>query len=58
MFRYLLEAEDNLGIMTVIDRWGAVLLVRYSPHQEKELREYLQLMQKTVDFEIFSYSFD
>ncbi len=52
LFRYLLEAQDNLGIMTVADRWGAVLLVRYSPHQEKEMLEFLQGMQDTVQFTI------
>ena len=52
MFRYLLEAEDNLGIMTVVDRWGAVLLVRFSPHQERELREWLAGMMEAVPFTI------
>lgn len=54
MFRYLLEAEDNLGLMTVVDRWGAVLQVRFSPHQEREVREYLTGMQESVPFTILS----
>lgn len=52
MFRFLLEAEDNLGLMTVVDRWGAVLMLRFSPHQERELREFLLGMQETVDFTV------
>jgi hypothetical protein len=52
LFRYLLEAEDNLGIMTVVDRWGAVLQVRFSPHQERAVRAYLFDMQGVVPFEI------
>ena len=50
MFRFLLEAEDNLGLMTVVDRWRAVLQVRFSPHQEKEIRAFLAGMQGTVPF--------
>ncbi len=51
MFRFLLEAQDNLGIMSVVDRWGAILQVRFSPHQEKEVREFLDGMRQTVYFE-------
>lgn len=52
IFRFLLEAEDNLGIMTVVDRWGAVLKVRCSPHQRKELLRFLDGMKETVSFDI------
>jgi hypothetical protein len=52
MFRFLLEAQDNLGFMTVADRWGAVLQVRFSPHQEAEMRDFLQDMRQTLDFSI------
>lgn len=52
MFRYLLEAEDNLGLMTVVDRWGAVLMVRFSPHQEGEMRAHLASMQASLDFTV------
>lgn len=54
MFRFLLEAEDNLGIMTVVDRWAAVLMLRFSPYQERELREFLSGMQESVDFSVLS----
>ena len=50
MFRFLLEAADNLGIMTVVDRWRAVLQVRFSPHQEKDALEHLEGMRETLPF--------
>lgn len=45
MFRFLLEAYDNLAIFTVADREKGVLLLRFSPHQRKELRRFLDDMQ-------------
>ena len=48
MFRFFLEARDNLGIMTVVDRWRAVLLLRFSPHQEKEVREFLDAVKESL----------
>ncbi|MEW5774271.1 MAG: DUF4911 domain-containing protein [Thermodesulfobacteriota bacterium] len=37
--RFLLEARDNLGYLTVLDRSAAVLELVYSPGQEREVRE-------------------
>lgn len=51
LFRFLLEAQDNLGLMTVVDRWRAALLLRCSPHQEREFRDFLDGMRQTVPFE-------
>lgn len=50
MFRFLLEASDNVGYFTVIDKREALLKVIYSPHQEKELLHVLRSMQETVAF--------
>jgi len=50
LFRYFLEAEDNLGIMTVVDRWLAALLIRFSPDQEQRLLERLEEMRAAVPF--------
>ena len=50
LFRYFLEAEDNLGIMTVVDRWRAALLIRFSPDQESRLLESLEEMRAAVPF--------
>jgi hypothetical protein len=42
LFRYLLEARDNLGLMTVVDRYRAALLIRFSPQQERDMLEFLE----------------
>ncbi|MDL2207726.1 DUF4911 domain-containing protein [Desulfovibrio sp. OttesenSCG-928-M16] len=49
LFRYLLEAEDNLGTMTVVDRWRAALALRYSPHQEQAVRLFLESVGETLE---------
>ncbi len=54
MFRFLLEAYDNLALFTVLDKYKAILKVFYSPHQEKEVHERLKDMQSLVDFRVFS----
>ena len=41
LFRFLLEAHDNLALFTVVDRARGVLLLRYSPQQEAEVEEFL-----------------
>jgi len=51
MFRYMLEAEDNLGLMTVVDRWRAALMLRYSPHQEKEIRLFIERVRPLLALE-------
>ncbi len=51
MFRFLLEAADNLALMSVVDRFGAVLQIRFSPHQEREVREFLHGMRERLPFE-------
>ncbi len=54
MFRFLLEAYDNLALFTVLDKFEAILKVFYSPHQEKEALERLADMQSVVEFEFVS----
>ncbi len=54
MFRFLLEAEDNLGYMTVLDRWRALLKVTFSPHQARQMRTCLGAMREMLDFEIIA----
>ena len=46
LFRFFLEGHDNLGVMTVVDRWRAALLLRFSPHQKQEVREFLDAMRE------------
>ena len=50
MFRFLLEAEDNLAYMTVVDRWKAVLRVVFSPHQRKNAMACLETIRERVPF--------
>ncbi len=52
MFRFLLEAYENLALFTVLDKFQAILKVFYSPHQEKEALERLEDMQSIIAFEI------
>ena len=44
MFRFLLEAYDNLAYFTVLDAGEALLSVVCSPHQEDTLRRALDDM--------------
>ncbi len=50
MFKFLLEADDNLGYMSVVDRWSAALKLVYSPHQQKALQAWLQDTAKALQF--------
>ena len=52
MFRFLLEAYDNLALMSVVDRWATVLKIRFSPHQEDEVRQALQEMRQSMEFAV------
>ncbi len=54
MFRFFLETEENLGLMTVVDRWQAVLLLRFSPQQEQEARAFVQSMEKVLPLSVLN----
>lgn len=54
MFRFLLEAEDNLGYMSVLNRWEALLKVTCSPHQTARLRHYLAGMKELLPFTLIA----
>ena len=54
LFRFFLEARDNLGIMTVVDRWRAALLLRFSPHQAGEIREFLEAAGESLPLSVVS----
>lgn len=41
LFRFLLEAHDNLALFTMLDRTEGVLLLRFSPHQAREVEDFL-----------------
>ena len=57
MFRFLLEAEENLGYMSVLNRWQALLKITFSPHQARQMRACLGTMREMLDFEIIGGSF-
>ncbi len=50
MFRFLLEAYDNLALFTVLDKYTALLKVFYSPHQENEVTARLEDIRSLVAF--------
>lgn len=41
LYRFLLEGYDNLAVMSVVDRFRAVIRLRCATHAEKTLREFL-----------------
>lgn len=51
MFRFLLEAEDNLAYMSTVDRWASVVRVTFSPHQTKTVMHFFESMRESVEFE-------
>lgn len=52
LFRFLLEAHDNLGIFTVVSKFSGILMLRYSPHQEREMRVFLKGLGGDMDIEV------
>ncbi|UTF50056.1 DUF4911 domain-containing protein [Desulfomicrobium sp. ZS1] len=42
LYRFLLEGYDNLAIMSVVDRYRAVIKLRFTPDAERTLRGVLQ----------------
>ena len=49
IFRFLMEAVDNLALFTIADRFKGILLLRYSPHQEKEFRQFMNGLKQEID---------
>lgn len=41
LYRFLLEGYDNLAVMSVVDRFRAVIRLRCTSHAEKTLQELL-----------------
>lgn len=41
LYRFLLEGYDNLAIMSVVDRYRAVIKLRFTPDAQRTLRELL-----------------
>lgn len=50
MFRFLLEAYDNVAMFTVLDPKKTLLKLIFSPHDTKYIHEILTSMQSKVPF--------
>ena len=55
ILRFLIEAYDNLAVMSVVDRYRAVIKLRFTPDAEHTLRGMLQAQgAKLVETPILS----
>lgn len=54
MFRFLLEAYDNVAMFTVLEPKQTLLKLIFSPHDEKYVHEILNSMAKKIDFSILN----
>lgn len=50
-FRFLLEGHDNLGLFTVVNKFEGVLLLRFSPHQRREMEAFLRQVETVMAVE-------
>jgi hypothetical protein len=48
MLRFLIEAYDNLGYVTVVDRFAAIAKITYAPGNEKAVRRFLADARATL----------
>jgi hypothetical protein len=55
MFRFLLEARDNLAGFTVLDRRECLLKVFFSPHQERDVRRELAAVGEAVPLTVMPW---
>lgn len=51
LFRFLLEAQENLAYFTVLDRREALIKVVFSPHMAESLRNALSDIARSVTLE-------
>lgn len=52
LFRFLLEAHDNLGIFTVTNKFKGILMLRYSPHQKREMNKFIRQIASEMPIEV------
>lgn len=55
MFRFLLEAYDNLAYFTVLERRPALLKISFAPDSRAEVESALCKMQTRIFFEWWSW---
>lgn len=58
LFRFLLEARDNLAGFTVLDRREALLKVFFSPHQEEQVRSALDAIGTEIPLIVFPWPYE
>ncbi len=56
LFRFLLEARDNLALFTVLDPRAALLKLLFSPHQLDNLRVALADLAEMLSFRVEVWS--
>jgi len=49
LFRFILEAHDNIALFTVLDRHAAHLKLLFSPHQARAVDDMLHSMRSMLD---------
>jgi len=49
LFRFILEAHDNVALFTVLDRHAAHLKLLFSPHQARAVDAMLQSMRPLLE---------
>lgn len=57
LFRFLLEAYDNLAYFTVLERRTALLKLVFSPQRERALRRALAEMTQSLPFTVEDWPF-
>lgn len=57
LFRFLLEAHDNLALFTVLERRTALLKVLFSPQQEDAVRAALAEICASVPLTVMDWPF-
>lgn len=50
-FKFMLECEHNLALMTVVDKYEAVIKLSYSPGQVQEIEYFLDRMQEQMSLD-------
>lgn len=55
LFRYLLEAQDNLAFFTVLDPGEGLLKLVFSPHQKAQVMDALASMRDMVELEVYDW---
>jgi len=52
LFRFLLEAYDNLGIFTVANKFKGILQLRYSPHLRREMNDFIKSVATEMEIKV------